>query len=48
MPIYTCRYDNVFIYTQPGNGKLNIKEPIKQVKTAIAKLDEVIGIVSAL
>mmetsp|Transcript_64483 Transcript_64483/g.127369 ORF Transcript_64483/g.127369 Transcript_64483/m.127369 type:complete len:175 (-) Transcript_64483:306-830(-) len=32
-------YDNNFIYYQPGNGKVKIKEPKQQVQLAISKLD---------
>jgi hypothetical protein len=35
-------YDNVFVYTQPGNGKLKIKEPKDQLKLASKKIDEVL------
>lgn len=33
-------YDNTFIYTQPGNGKVKIKEPKQQVQLASQKLGE--------
>merc|ERR1719440_645400 len=32
-------YDNNFIYFQPGNGKVKIKEPKQQVEVAIKLLD---------
>ena len=32
-------YSNTFIYTQPGNGKVKIKEPKQQVKIAVDKID---------
>lgn len=32
----------VFVYFQPGNGKVKIKEPIDQVKIAVEKLDEIL------
>ena len=32
-------YSNTFIYTQPGNGKVKIKEPKAQVKIAVEKID---------
>ena len=35
-------YDNTFIYTQPGNGKVKIKEPKQQVQLASQKLGEVL------
>ena len=31
-------YSNTFIYTQPGNGKVKIKEPKQQLKVAVDKL----------
>ena len=34
-------YSNTFIYTQPGNGKVKIKEPKQQVKIAVDKIDAV-------
>lgn len=36
-------YSNTFIYTQPGNGKVKIKEPKQQIKIASDKLGELIG-----
>mmetsp|Transcript_22739 Transcript_22739/g.53825 ORF Transcript_22739/g.53825 Transcript_22739/m.53825 type:complete len:184 (-) Transcript_22739:153-704(-) len=38
-------YDNVFIPTQPGNGKINKKAPQDQLKLARKKLDEVLALV---
>ena len=35
-------YDNNFIYFQPGNGKVKIKEPKQQVALAVSKLGEVL------
>ncbi|GKY91751.1 hypothetical protein MPSEU_000146800 [Mayamaea pseudoterrestris] len=35
-------YDNVFIYYQPGNGKINIKEPVSLAKQAIQQLQTAI------
>merc|ERR1719291_415017 len=35
-------YDNNFIYFQPGNGKVKIKEPKQQVQLASQKLKEVL------
>merc|ERR1719478_1485125 len=32
-------YSNTFIYTQPGNGKVKIKEPKQQVQIAVDKID---------
>ena len=37
-------YSNTFIYTQPGNGKVKIKEPKQQLKIAVEKIDSFIGI----
>ena len=36
-------YDNNFIYFQPGNGKVKIKEPKQQIKIAGEKLTQMIG-----
>lgn len=36
-------YDNNFIYFQPGNGKVKIKEPKQQVLLASQKLGELLG-----
>ena len=35
-------YDNNFIYFQPGNGKVKIKEPKQQVQIASKKLGELL------
>ena len=35
-------YDNNFIYYQPGNGKVKIKEPKQQLKIAAEKLSTVL------
>eukprot|EP00621_Florenciella_sp_RCC1693_P011509 CAMPEP_0182526392 /NCGR_PEP_ID=MMETSP1323-20130603/3151_1 /TAXON_ID=236787 /ORGANISM="Florenciella parvula, Strain RCC1693" /LENGTH=197 /DNA_ID=CAMNT_0024735241 /DNA_START=13 /DNA_END=606 /DNA_ORIENTATION=+ len=35
-------YDNVFIYYQPGDGKIKKKEPINMVKQAMKQLDAII------
>lgn len=35
-------YDNVFVYFQPGNGKIKIKEPTDVILKAMKQLDEVI------
>ena len=32
-------YDNNFIYFQPGNGKVKIKEPKQQLAIAMQKID---------
>jgi len=37
-------YDNVFVYFQPGNGKVKLKEPKDQLKLAIKGLNEVIAL----
>ena len=36
-------YDNNFIYFQPGNGKVKIKEPKQQVQLASSKLGQLLG-----
>lgn len=41
-------YDNVFIYFQPGAGKVNIKEPTRQVAAALTKLDEILAVISGV
>jgi hypothetical protein len=35
-------YDNVFVYFQPGNGKIKIKEPTDVINKAIKQLDDII------
>jgi hypothetical protein len=35
-------YDNVFVYFQPGNGKVKIKEPQDFANGAVKQLDEII------
>ena len=35
-------YDNVFIYYQPGNGKVKVKEPLEMTNKAIGQLKEAI------
>jgi hypothetical protein len=35
-------YDNNFIYYQPGNGKLKLKEPIEAINTALRQLETII------
>jgi len=39
-------YDNVFVYFQPGNGKVKIKEPVEMAEKAKSQLKEVIDFVS--
>eukprot|EP00913_Durusdinium_trenchii_P033272 g31148.t1 len=39
-------YSNVYVYGQPGEGKVKIDEPIIFLKTAMSKLDEALKIVS--
>eukprot|EP01083_Nonionella_stella_P023702 65588_1 len=39
-------YDNAFVYFQPGNGKINIKEPIFLSKKAISQLENAIELSS--
>ncbi|CAE7502500.1 unnamed protein product [Symbiodinium natans] len=38
-------YSNNYVYGQPGEGKVKIKEPIEYMKMAMSKLDEVLKIV---
>jgi hypothetical protein len=33
-------YDNVFVYFQPGNGKVKVKEPTEMVLRAMKQIDE--------
>ncbi len=40
-------YDNNFIYYQPGNGKVKIKEPKQQVQLAKQKLDAVLSVMTS-
>lgn len=40
-------YDNVFVYYQPGNGKVKIKEPTDLAVKAIAQLGEAIDMAKA-
>jgi len=39
-------YDNAFVYFQPGNGKVKIKEPTDLAKKAQAQIQEAINTVS--
>jgi len=38
-------YDNVFVYFQPGNGKVKIKEPVEMAEKAKGQLKEVLDFV---
>ena len=38
-------YDNAFVYFQPGNGKLNIKEPKQLAMKAMAQIQDAINVV---
>jgi len=38
-------YDNVFVYFQPGNGKVKIKEPVDMATKAISQLKDVLDFV---
>jgi len=38
-------YDNVFIYYQPGNGKVKTKEPLEMANKAIGQLKEILDVV---
>jgi hypothetical protein len=40
--------DNVFIYFQPGAGKVDIKNPTRQAEAALAKLGEIIDVLEGL
>ena len=35
-------YDNVFVYFQPGSGKIKIKEPTESANKAIEYLDQIL------
>lgn len=37
-------YDNVFIYYQPGNGKIKTKEPLEMANKAISQLKEALDV----
>lgn len=39
-------YDNAFVYFQPGNGKVNIKEPTSLAKKAMGQISEAISLAS--
>lgn len=39
-------YDNAFVYFQPGNGKINIKEPIFLSKKATSQIENAIELAS--
>jgi hypothetical protein len=39
---------NVFIYFQPGAGKINIDEPTKQVLSAMKKLGDIMDALNAI
>ena len=39
-------YDNVFVYFQPGDGKVKIKEPVEMAEKAKSQLKEVLDFVS--
>jgi hypothetical protein len=41
-------YDNVFVYYQPGNGKVKVKEPADLAAKAIAQLGEAIEMAKSL
>ncbi|KAG7348556.1 hypothetical protein IV203_017261 [Nitzschia inconspicua] len=41
-------YDNVFVYFQPGNGKIKIKEPTDFIKKAIQQLDDILSSQSSI
>ena len=35
-------YDNVFVYFQPGNGKIKIKEPTEAIQKAMSQIQQII------
>eukprot|EP00587_Corethron_hystrix_P011635 CAMPEP_0113313162 /NCGR_PEP_ID=MMETSP0010_2-20120614/9695_1 /TAXON_ID=216773 ORGANISM="Corethron hystrix, Strain 308" /NCGR_SAMPLE_ID=MMETSP0010_2 /ASSEMBLY_ACC=CAM_ASM_000155 /LENGTH=120 /DNA_ID=CAMNT_0000169117 /DNA_START=333 /DNA_END=695 /DNA_ORIENTATION=+ /assembly_acc=CAM_ASM_000155 len=37
-------YDNVFVYFQPGDGKMKTKEPLEMVNKAMVQLQDAIAI----
>eukprot|EP00639_Heterosigma_akashiwo_P036523 CAMPEP_0194723992 /NCGR_PEP_ID=MMETSP0296-20130528/16472_1 /TAXON_ID=39354 /ORGANISM="Heterosigma akashiwo, Strain CCMP2393" /LENGTH=166 /DNA_ID=CAMNT_0039627695 /DNA_START=173 /DNA_END=673 /DNA_ORIENTATION=+ len=37
-------YDNAFVYFQPGNGKINIKEPTMLAKKAMKQMDDALAL----
>lgn len=39
-------YDNVFIYYQPGNGKVKTKEPLEMAEKAIKELREAVDLLT--
>lgn len=39
-----ARLDNSFVYFQPGNGKLNIKEPKELAKKAMKQIQQAIDL----
>jgi len=41
-------YDNVFVYFQPGNGKVKVKEPADLAMKAIAQLGEAIEMAKSI
>jgi hypothetical protein len=41
-------YDNVFVYYQPGNGKVKVKEPADLAVKAIAQLGEAIEMAKSI
>ena len=40
-------YANAFVYFQPGNGKVKIKEPIELVNKAMKQIQEAIDMANA-
>ena len=37
-------YDNAFVYYQPGNGKVKIKEPQELARRAMVQIQEIIDL----
>lgn len=40
-------YDNVFVYFQPGNGKVKIKEPQELARRAQNQLQQIIDLIES-
>ena len=40
-------YGNAFVYFQPGNGKINIKEPSDFANKAMSQIDNAVKIAKA-
>lgn len=40
-------YNNAFVYFQPGNGKVKIKEPQELARRAMVQIQDIIDIVAS-